>query len=148
MNHIVITLFFNHNRYPFVVSASKSNLVVDIEPKRQTAVRLGESLQILCRVGRPLQVCRVEIPGEGGGMVLSKGQPSEDGIEYYGEGTEAGQCGVQIAKIKETHDGIFKCTLTPTDSRAEAQASVKIIVASTYSSDQSNLRFYDLSRAP
>ncbi|XP_034182931.1 fasciclin 3 isoform X3 [Osmia lignaria lignaria] len=111
------------------VKGSKSNLVVDIEPKRQTAVRLGESLQILCRVGRPLQVCRVEIPGEDGGMVLSKGQPPEDGIEYYGEGTEAGQCGVHIAKIKEIHDGIFKCTLTPTDSRAEVQASVKIIVA-------------------
>lgn len=65
-------------------------------------------------------------------MVLSKGQPPEDGIEYYGEGTEAGQCGVHIAKIKEIHDGVFKCTLTPTDSRAEVQASVKIIVASTY----------------
>ena len=111
------------------VKASKSNLVVDIEPKRQTAVRLGESLQILCRVGRPLQVCRVEIPGEDGGIVLSKGQPAEDGIEYYGDGTEAGQCGVQIAKIKDSHDGTFKCTLTPADSRAEAQASVKIIVA-------------------
>nr|XP_012136094.1 PREDICTED: fasciclin-3 isoform X2 [Megachile rotundata] len=111
------------------VKGSKSNLVVDIEPKRQTAVRLGESLQILCRVGRPLQVCRVEIPGEGGGMVLSKGQPPEDGIEYYGEGTDAGQCGVRITKIKEIHDGIFKCTLTPTDSRTEVQASVKIIVA-------------------
>ncbi|KAF3428527.1 hypothetical protein E2986_12901 [Frieseomelitta varia] len=110
-------------------TASKSNLIVDIEPKRQTAVRLGESLQILCRVGRPLRVCRVEIPGEEGGMVLSKGQPPEDGIEYYGEGTEAGQCGVRIAKIKESHDGVFKCTLTTTDSRAEAQASMTIIVA-------------------
>ncbi|XP_050484853.1 fasciclin-3 isoform X2 [Bombus huntii] len=111
------------------VKASKPNLVVDIEPKHQTAVRLGESLQILCRVGRPLRVCRVEIPGEEGGMVLSKGQPSEDGIEYYGEGTEAGQCGVHIAKIKESHDGIFKCTLTTTERRAEAQASTRIIVA-------------------
>ncbi|PBC31165.1 Fasciclin-3 [Apis cerana cerana] len=108
---------------------SKSNLVVDIEPKRPTAVRLGESLQILCRVGRPLRVCRVEIPGEEGGIVLSKGQPPEDGIEYYGEGTEAGQCGVRIAKIKESHDGIFKCTLTTTDSRSEEQASMRIIVA-------------------
>ncbi|CAD1475435.1 unnamed protein product, partial [Heterotrigona itama] len=110
-------------------AASKSNLIVDIEPKRQTAVRLGESLQILCRVGRPLRVCRVEIPGEEGGMVLSKGQLPEDGIEYYGEGTEAGQCGVRIAKIKESHDGVFKCTLTTTESRAEAQASMTIIVA-------------------
>ncbi|XP_053971318.1 fasciclin-3 isoform X2 [Hylaeus volcanicus] len=111
------------------VKGLKSNLIVDIEPKRQTAVRLGESLQILCRVGRPLLVCRVEIPGEAGGIVLSKGQPPEDGIEYYGEGTETGQCGVNIAKIKESHDGIFKCTVTPTDNRAEAQASVRIIVA-------------------
>ncbi|PBC31164.1 Fasciclin-3 [Apis cerana cerana] len=112
-----------------VGTTSKSNLVVDIEPKRPTAVRLGESLQILCRVGRPLRVCRVEIPGEEGGIVLSKGQPPEDGIEYYGEGTEAGQCGVRIAKIKESHDGIFKCTLTTTDSRSEEQASMRIIVA-------------------
>lgn len=105
---------------------------MDIEPKRPTAVRLGESLQILCRVGKPLRVCRVEIPGEESGIVLSKGQPPEDGIEYYGEGTEAGQCGVRIAKIKESHDGIFKCTLTTTDSRSEEQASMRIIVASVY----------------
>lgn len=64
--------------------------------------------------------------------MLSKGQPPEDGIEYYGEGTEAGQCGVRIAKIKESHDGIFKCTLTTTDSRSEEQASMRIIVASAY----------------
>ncbi|XP_076642737.1 fasciclin 3 isoform X2 [Halictus rubicundus] len=111
------------------VKASKSNLVVEIEPKGQVAVRLGESLQILCRVGRPLKVCRVEIPGEDGGMVLSKGQPPEDGIMYHGAGTDEGQCGVHIEKIKESNDGIFKCTLTATDSRAEAQASVRIVVA-------------------
>ncbi|KAG7212787.1 hypothetical protein KM043_013047 [Ampulex compressa] len=113
----------------FITIGLKSNLVVDIEPKRQTAIRLGDSLDILCRVGRPLQVCRVEIPGESGGIVLSEGQPPEDGIEYYGDGTSTGQCGVHIAKVKESHDGIFKCTLTPTDNRAEAQASVRIIVA-------------------
>ncbi|KOC60726.1 Fasciclin-3, partial [Habropoda laboriosa] len=104
-------------------------LVVDIEPKRQTAVRLGESLNILCRVGKPLLVCRVEIPGEQGGRVLSKEQQADDGVEYYGEGKETGQCGVHIAKIKESHDGIFKCTLTAIDVRPEAQASLKIIVA-------------------
>ncbi|XP_076382514.1 fasciclin 3 isoform X4 [Megalopta genalis] len=111
------------------VKASKSNLVVEIEPKQQVAVRLGESLQILCRVGRPLKVCRVEIPGEDGGMVLSKGEPAEDGIMYHGAGTEQGQCGVHIEKIKESNDGIFKCTLAVVDNRAEASASVRIIVA-------------------
>lgn len=104
--------------------------MIDIEPKRETAVRVGESLQILCRAGRPLRVCRVEIPGEGNAMVLSQGQPPEDGIEYFGEGIESGQCGVRIAKVKEIHDGLFKCSLTPTDSRQEATASLKIIVAS------------------
>ncbi|XP_076278244.1 fasciclin 3 isoform X3 [Lasioglossum baleicum] len=117
------------NKLEILRTTSKSNLVVEIEPKGQVAVRLGESLQILCRVGRPLQVCRVEIPGEDGGMVLSKGQPPEDGIMYHGAGTDEGQCGVHIEKIKESNDGIFKCTLTATDSRAEAQASVRIVVA-------------------
>ncbi|XP_076224216.1 fasciclin 3 isoform X2 [Nomia melanderi] len=111
------------------VKASKSNMAVDIEPKNQVAVRLGESLQILCRVSKPLKVCRVEIPGEAGGMVLSTGQLPEDGIGYYGDGTEMGQCGVRIEKIKESHDGLFKCTLTTNDIRQETQASVRIIVA-------------------
>lgn len=117
-------------------SASKSNLVIDIEPKKETAVRVGESLQIMCRAGRPLRVCRVEIPGEANAMVLNQGQPAEDGIEYYGEGLNSGQCGVRIAKVKDIHDGLFKCSLTPNDSRQEATESLKIVVAS-----KSHLRF-------
>lgn len=111
-------------------SALRQNLPIDIEPSRETAVRVGESLQIMCRAGRPLRVCRVEIPGEGNAMVLSQGQPPEDGIEYYGDGIHTGQCGVRIAKVKDIHDGTFKCSLTAVDYRQEATASLKIIVAS------------------
>ncbi|CAL1682386.1 unnamed protein product [Lasius platythorax] len=109
------------------VKASRPNAVVDIEPKRETAVRVGESLQILCKAAQPLRVCRVEIPGEGS-IVLNEG-PSEDGIEYYGDGVKTGQCGVRIAKVKEIHDGTFKCSLTTVNARQEATASLKIIVA-------------------
>lgn len=107
-----------------------NQIEIDIEPKGETAVRVGESLQIVCRAGRPLLVCRVEIPGEGNAMVLSEGQPPEDGIEYYGAGLQTGQCGVRIAKVKDIHNGIFKCSLTPTNSRQEATESLRIIVAS------------------
>ncbi|XP_029679306.1 fasciclin-3 isoform X2 [Formica exsecta] len=110
------------------VKASRPNQMIDIEPKRETAVRVGESLQILCKASQSLRVCRVEIPGEGS-IVLNGEDPGEDGIEYYGDGTKTGQCGVRIAKVKETHDGIFKCSLTTTTARQEATASLKIIVA-------------------
>ncbi|KAL6433305.1 hypothetical protein ACFW04_006471 [Cataglyphis niger] len=107
---------------------SRPNQLIDIEPKRETAVRVGESLQILCKASQSLRVCRVEIPGEGS-IVLNGEDPAEDGIEYYGEGIKTGQCGVRIAKVKETHDGIFKCSLTTVTARQEATASLKIIVA-------------------
>ncbi|KAM0733682.1 Fasciclin-3 [Formica fusca] len=110
------------------VKASRPNQMIDIEPKRETAVRVGESLQILCKASQSLRVCRVEIPGEGS-IVLNGEDPGEDGIEYYGDGTKTGQCGVRIAKVKETHDGIFKCSLTTNTARQEATASLKIIVA-------------------
>ncbi|XP_029158916.1 fasciclin-3 isoform X2 [Nylanderia fulva] len=109
------------------VKASRPNPMIDIEPKRETAVRVGESLQILCRAPQPIRVCRVEIPGEGS-IVLNE-EPSEDGIEYFGEGVKTGQCGVRIARVKEVHDGIFKCSLTTINARQEATASLKIIVA-------------------
>jgi hypothetical protein len=114
----------------YLFSAGRSSLAVDIEPKRETAVRSGETLTILCKAGKPLRVCRVEIPGISNAMVLTKGDPAEDGIEYFGDGMLAGHCGIQIAKVKENHDGIFKCFLTANDSRQEATASLKIIVAS------------------
>jgi len=112
--------------------SAKSNTFIDIEPKKETTVRVGESLQILCSASTALRVCRVEIPGEGS-IVLNGADPSEDGIEYYGAGLHTGQCGVKIGKVKDSHDGIFKCSLTTTSDRQEATASLQIIVASKFS---------------
>ncbi|KAL0131522.1 hypothetical protein PUN28_002811 [Cardiocondyla obscurior] len=107
---------------------AKTSTYIDIDPKTETAVRVGESLQILCSTSQPLRICRVEIPGEGS-IVLNANEPAEDGIEYYGTGLNNGQCGVRIAKVKENHDGMFKCSLTSYKARQESTASLKIIVA-------------------
>ncbi|XP_011700760.1 PREDICTED: fasciclin-3 [Wasmannia auropunctata] len=102
--------------------------IIDIEPKGEMAVRVGESLQILCTAPQPIKFCRVEVPGEIS-QVLNPGEPPEAGIEYYGNGLRQGQCGIRIANVKETHDGTFKCFLTPVGTRQEATASLKIVVA-------------------
>ncbi|KAK0094619.1 hypothetical protein PV326_010455 [Microctonus aethiopoides] len=106
----------------------KINPPVDIEPRGEVAVRVGEELKIMCRLGIPLQFCRAEIPGEQS-MMLKFGEPPEDGIEYFGDGPLTGQCGVRIQKVKESHDGIFKCGLTTNLSRTEVLGTVRIVVA-------------------
>ncbi|KAG5308733.1 FAS3 protein, partial [Acromyrmex insinuator] len=108
----------------------KSNMFINIEPKGETAVRVGEPLQILCTAPREIRVCRVEIPGEGSILLIPSDPPSEDGnIEYYGKGLITGECGVRIAKVKESHHGIFKCSLNTRNTRQEATASLNIVVA-------------------
>ncbi|KYN07818.1 Fasciclin-3 [Cyphomyrmex costatus] len=105
-------------------------MLIDIEPKKETIVRAGETLQILCTAPQEqLRVCRVEIPGEGSIVLTGSDPPSEDGnIEYYGKGLHSGECGVRIAKVKESYDGTFKCSLTTTNARQESTASLNIIV--------------------
>ncbi|XP_015173132.1 PREDICTED: fasciclin-3 isoform X2 [Polistes dominula] len=114
--------------YPTIIQAATKPPTVDIEPKGQVVVRLEDSLRIMCTMGSPLQICRVEIQGERS-TILSPNQAPEDGIEYYGEGTQKGQCGVHIFKVKEKHNGIFRCALTPVDGRTESNASVYIVIA-------------------
>jgi hypothetical protein len=115
----------------FHISAFKMNLPVEIQPDNQVAVKLGHSQTILCKAAVALQVCRFTIPGEAS-LVLMPRQPSEDGIDYYGEGLDKGQCGVTISNIKERHDGNITCHLTPGKGRSESYNSVRMIVASGY----------------
>lgn len=106
---------------------------VDIDPKSQVAVRLGQSLKILCSLPSSVQTCRVAIAGEASMLLSQDDKPVEDdGIEYYGNGTDVGHCGVRIASIKDSNDGNFTCALVPIGARVESIASVRIIVASKF----------------
>ena len=62
-------------------------------------------------------------------MILAPDIPAEGGVEYFGLGTDAGQCGVNITKIKAENDGVFKCSVSTQDSNREIHGTVKIIVA-------------------
>ncbi|XP_018358858.1 PREDICTED: fasciclin-3 isoform X2 [Trachymyrmex cornetzi] len=109
---------------------AKPNMFINIEPRGETAVKIDESLQILCTAPQEIRVCRVEIPGEGSIVLTPSDPPSEDGnIEYFGKGLIAGDCGVRIAKVKESYHGIFKCSLTTKNARQESTASLNIVVA-------------------
>ncbi|XP_046419857.1 fasciclin-3 isoform X2 [Neodiprion fabricii] len=110
------------------IQADTQNINVSINPSGETTVRTGQNLTILCSVGVPLKTCRVEVPQERS-VILEPNQPSEDGIGWYGSSLDAGQCGVFIAQIKEKHDGIFKCSLTPKNARYESYNTLRIIVA-------------------
>ncbi|KAH0550221.1 hypothetical protein KQX54_018193 [Cotesia glomerata] len=101
---------------------------VDIQPSGQVAVRVGEPLKIMCRVGLPIQNCRIKISSLQS-MFLQPNQNANDGIEYYGDGLQAGQCGVYIHRVKEEFDGKFVCAITTNDSRIEVDNTAKIVVA-------------------
>lgn len=109
---------------------------VDIQPSGQVAVREGEPLKIMCRVGLPVLNCRVEIPTMNS-MFLRPNQNANDGIEYYGDGLQTGQCGVYIHRVKKEFDGRFLCAISTNSSRIELVNTVNIVVASKY-----NLIYY------
>lgn len=104
---------------------------MDIKPKGQTTVKVGTSLKVVCETAVPLQLCRVEIPGEDP-MILWPGQDAEGGIEYYGLGLERGQCGAYISKVEQRHNGTFKCSVVPKNNRREYEAKLDITIASEF----------------
>ncbi|CAG5103473.1 Similar to Fas3: Fasciclin-3 (Drosophila melanogaster) [Cotesia congregata] len=109
-------------------TTTRASSSVDIQPSGQVAVRVGEPLKIMCRVGLPVQYCRIEIPSMKS-MFLQPNQNANDGIEYYGDGLQTGQCGVYIQRVKEEFDGKFLCAITTNGSRTEVDNTVKIVVA-------------------
>uniref|UniRef100_A0A6B2EA49 Putative cell adhesion molecule 3 n=1 Tax=Phlebotomus kandelakii TaxID=1109342 RepID=A0A6B2EA49_9DIPT len=82
---------------------------VDVTPQ-QVIARVGEPASILCRAGRQIQYCRIEIVGERV-LNLSPSFKQPAGFSYNGEGLQAGQCGVTIERVKTTNHGPVRCFL-------------------------------------
>ncbi|XP_043475397.1 fasciclin-3 isoform X2 [Leptopilina heterotoma] len=102
---------------------------VEIEPKNQAAVRVGESLRIRCRIPAPLGHCRIEIPNEGSLVIGNTENYSNENVKYLGTGLDKGDCDILITRIKDSNDGIFKCSLLPKDSGYEAEGTTRIVIA-------------------
>lgn len=82
---------------------------VDVEPNTALLIE-GQKTELLCRYGRPINYCRIEIPGEKV-LNLSPLWSKTPGFSYYGTGLENGQCGVTIDRVSASHNGKVKCSL-------------------------------------
>ncbi|XP_025830987.1 fasciclin-3 isoform X2 [Agrilus planipennis] len=110
----------------FVVQGSLS-VLVEVTPKEVVALP-GQNVTFLCRVGVPIQYCRIEIPGEQT-LNLNPALRPKGGIAYYGAGLQAGQCGVTIDHVKEINNGLIKCSLGIQTEYQEPFGEMRLTVA-------------------
>ncbi|XP_032584605.1 fasciclin-3 isoform X3 [Drosophila mojavensis] len=83
---------------------------VNVEPNT-ALLNEGDRTELLCRYGRAINYCRIEIPGEQKVLNLSPNWSKTPGFTYYGSGLNAGQCGVSIERVKASNNGQVKCSL-------------------------------------
>ncbi|KAH8412563.1 hypothetical protein KR009_003150, partial [Drosophila setifemur] len=83
---------------------------VNVEPNT-ALLNEGDRTELLCRYGRAINYCRIEIPGEQRVLNLSPEWSKTPGFTYYGAGLNAGQCGVSIERVKASNNGQVKCSL-------------------------------------
>ncbi|XP_020800775.1 fasciclin-3 isoform X2 [Drosophila serrata] len=83
---------------------------VNVEPNT-ALLNEGDRTELLCRYGRSINYCRIEIPGEEKVLNLSPEWSKTPGFTYYGAGLTAGQCGVSIERVKASYNGQVKCSL-------------------------------------
>ncbi|XP_051162646.1 fasciclin-3 isoform X2 [Leptopilina boulardi] len=112
-----------------IATAAQLGGKVEIEPKNQAAVRVGDSLRIRCRMPTQLTHCRIEIPNEGSLVIANTENYMSGDIKYLGTGLDKGDCDILISRIKESNDGLFRCSLLPKGSSYESTGETKIVIA-------------------
>ncbi|XP_034475039.1 fasciclin-3 isoform X4 [Drosophila innubila] len=93
-----------------ILSDALSYGQVNVEPNT-ALLNEGDRTELLCRYGRAINYCRIEIPGEQKVLNLSPTWSKTPGFTYYGAGLNAGQCGVSIERVKASNNGQVKCSL-------------------------------------
>ncbi|KAH8334069.1 hypothetical protein KR059_006355 [Drosophila kikkawai] len=103
-------LFCLHLSLFFLADALTWSQQVNVEPNT-ALLNEGDRTELLCRYGRSINYCRIEIPGEEKVLNLSPEWSKTPGFTYYGAGLTAGQCGVSIERVKASYNGQVKCSL-------------------------------------
>ncbi|XP_055917848.1 fasciclin-3 isoform X3 [Eupeodes corollae] len=98
---------------------------VDVEPNKALLIE-GQKTELLCRYGRPINYCRIEIPGEKV-LNLSPLWSKTPGFSYFGSGLDNGQCGVTIDRVSASHNGKVKCSLG--FEGEEYEGNIELVVA-------------------
>lgn len=69
----------------------------------------ANNVQLLCRSNKPATSCSVRIPGYSSTYDVHS---LPNGIAYYGESLQRGECGIVFASLKTTNLGKFECNMT------------------------------------
>ncbi|EDS44431.1 fasciclin [Culex quinquefasciatus] len=69
------------------------------------------------------------LPSSSQQVALTPGQPAANGLQYFGEGYQKGQCGVTIDRITTAHNGQVKCSVFVDGLSAEGLIDVVVAVS-------------------
>ncbi|XP_055530596.1 fasciclin-3-like isoform X4 [Wyeomyia smithii] len=107
------------------------HIQVNTDPARVVVIENQRNVSLMCRVGRPIQICTVTLPNRDQQVLLDPNAPPRDGLQYFGPGFNAGVCGVTIDRISTAHNGQLKCSLFIDGVSAESYIDVVVAVAPT-----------------
>jgi len=111
---------------------------VNVEPNT-ALLNQNDRTDLLCRYGKSINYCRIEIPGEQKVLNLSPEWNKTPGFTYYGAGLTAGQCGVSIERVKASNNGQVKCSLGVEGE--ELTGTIDLVVALNAVAMGHNLQF-------
>lgn len=117
-------------KYEITVLKPISGLVaaqndIMVEPTVAT-VRNGQNATFLCRSRRPLLYCRFEIPNLKPFRISEESQSNDHA--YYGNGLQAGDCGVHMFQVDFNNNGKVLCTMGYRDHDDEGIGSIDLVV--------------------
>lgn len=82
---------------------------IEAIPPKLYAKLPSSNVPLLCRSNKPATSCSVRIPGYSNTYDVHE---LPNGIEYYGESLQRGECGIMFNSLKSTNLGKFQCNMT------------------------------------
>nr|CAD7199878.1 unnamed protein product [Timema douglasi] len=105
---------------------NEAAVTIEVFPK-ESIVKVGDTVTVMCRAGEKLQYCRVTSPA--GTFNLKPNIPVSNGYIYSGKGLETGECGFTIANVQEMNNGNHTCYLGFDNTGLESNTTMSVIVA-------------------
>ncbi|CAG2053277.1 unnamed protein product [Timema podura] len=105
---------------------NEAAVTIEVFPK-ESIVKVGDTVTVMCRAGEKLQYCRVASPA--GTFNLKPNIPVSNGYIYSGKGLESGECGFTIANVQEMNNGNHTCYLGFDNTGLESNTTMAVIVA-------------------
>ncbi|XP_053693731.1 fasciclin-3-like [Sabethes cyaneus] len=115
----------------FATVINAQQIRVDTVPAKETVTENQRNVNLTCRVGRPIGFCTVTLPNREQQVALDPKISPRDGLQYFGNGLENGECGVTIDQITAAHNGQWKCSLFVDGVSVEGFIDVEVAQAPT-----------------